>query len=357
MSSVWRVAQAGLLFLDPENAHEASLKALEAGVYPRAAAAKDPHLAQDICGIAFRNPVGLAAGYDKDARAYNAMFDMGMGFVEVGTITPQPQPGNPKPRVFRLVRDRAVINRLGFNSGGHEAALARLRAKPPRGVLGINIGANKNAADPIADFVAGVNAFAPHAAYLAVNVSSPNTPGLRDLQAPDRLNALLERVMRARDSAPRRVPVFVKLAPDIADEDIQPIADCLIANSVDGAILTNTTLAREGIPSNVHRGEAGGLSGHPLFNRATRFLARFHLATEGRMPLIGAGGIDSGAAGLAKVVAGARLVQVYTGLIYEGPQLIADINAALRAEMDATGASLQALAGRDAEKWAAIKLG
>jgi dihydroorotate dehydrogenase len=356
MNRLWGVAQAGLFFLDPETAHEASLRALEAGVYPRAGGSVDPALTQTVFGIAFPNPVGLAAGYDKDARVYNAMFGMGFGFVEAGTVTPQPQPGNPKPRVFRLVRDRAVINRLGFNSAGHEAALARLRANPPQGVLGINIGANKDSADPITDYVRGVEAFAPFASYLTVNISSPNTPGLRDLQAPDRLNALLDRVMAARDKAPRRVPVAVKLAPDIADEDIAPVAACLMAHKVDAAILTNTTLSRGGLGPNAYRGESGGLSGPPLYTRATRFLARFYLATDGRLPLIGAGGIDSGPAALGKVLAGATLLQIYTGLIFEGPQLVQDINAALAGAVRSKGTPLAGLTGLEAERWAAAAI-
>ncbi len=356
MNPFWRVAQAGLLFLDPERAHEASLKALEAGLAPRAARQDSPRLAQTLFGVTFPNPLGVAAGYDKDARVYNALLGMGFGSVEVGTITPRPQPGNPRPRVFRLVSDRGVINRLGFNSGGHAAALARLRAKPPAGVLGINIGANKDSTDAIADYVAGVEAFAPHAAYLTVNISSPNTPGLRDLQAPDRLSALLERVAQARDRAGRRVPLLVKLAPDIHDGDIQPIADCLLAHRVDGVILTNTTLARDGVSVNAHRGEAGGLSGRPLFRRSARFLARFFLATEGKLPLIGVGGIDSGAAALGKLAAGASLLQLYTGLIYEGPELIADIKSTILAAMDAHAVPLSGLTGKEAERWAALPL-
>lgn len=356
MSRFWNIAQAGLLFLDPETAHEASLKALENGVYPRAGRSDDPRLAQTVFGLTFPNPAGLAAGYDKDARVYNPMFDMGFGFAEAGTITPQPQPGNPRPRVFRLVQDRGVINRFGFNSQGHAAAIARLRANPPRGILGINIGANKTSTDPIADYVAGVETFAPLASYLTVNISSPNTPGLRDLQAPDRLNALLESVSAARNRTARRVPLLVKLAPDIHDGDIQAIADCLIANSVDGAILTNTTISRDGLSANAHRGEAGGLSGRPLFQRSTRLLAKFYLATGGKMPLIGAGGIDSGAAALAKIKAGASLVQLYTGLIYEGPGLVAAIKDELLAAVEGEPDGLPALTGREAERWAGLPL-
>jgi dihydroorotate dehydrogenase len=352
MNRFWSAAQAGLLFLDPETAHEASLRALEAGIHPRQSRADDPRLAQTLFGLDFPNPVGVAAGYDKNARIYNALFAMGFGHVEAGTITPKPQPGNPRPRVFRLMRERAIINRYGFNSEGHAAAQVRLASRPARGVLGVNIGANRDSADPIADYVAGVCALGPLASYLAINISSPNTPGLRDLQAPDRLNVLLEAVMAARASLERRVPILVKLAPDLHDDDIAPAMQCLLAHGVDGAILTNTTLSREGVRPESHRNEAGGLSGRPLFKRSTRFLARCWLASEGKLPLIGVGGVDSGAAALAKIRAGASLIQLYTGLVYEGPSLLADIKETLLAELQASGKPLAGLAGTAAQQWA-----
>ena len=352
MNRFWSAAQASLLFLDPETAHGASLRALEAGVHPRQAKPDDPRLAQTLFGLTFPNPIGVAAGYDKDARVYNALFGIGFGSAEAGTITPKPQAGNPRPRVFRLMRERGIINRLGFNSGGHSAALVKLASRPPRGILGVNIGANRDCGNPIADYVAAVHAFGSLASYLAVNISSPNTPGLRDLQAPDRLNALLEAVMAARASLARPVPILVKLAPDLHDEDIAPVMQCLLSHKVDGAILTNTTLSREGIPTDSHRNESGGLSGRPLFKRSTRFLARCYLATAGKLPLIGVGGIDSGAAALLKIRAGASLIQLYTGLIYEGPTLLPDINDALVAEIETTGKPLASLVGTAADKWA-----
>jgi dihydroorotate dehydrogenase len=250
------------------------------------------------------------------------------------------------------MRERGIINRLGFNSGGHSAALVKLASRPPRGILGVNIGANRDRRDPIADYVAGVHAFGSLASYLAVNISSPNTPGLRDLQAPDRLDALLEAVMAARASLSRAVPILVKLAPDLHDEEIAPVMQCLLSHKVDGAILTNTTLSREGIPTDSHRNETGGLSGRPLFKRSTRFLARCYLATEGKLPLIGVGGIDSGAAALSKIRAGASLIQLYTGLVYEGPTLLPDIKDALVTEIEATGKQLASLVGMAADKWA-----
>ncbi len=302
-------------------------------------------LRRRLFGLTFPNPIGIAAGYDKDARVYNALFDIGFGFAEVGTITPKPQPGNPRPRVFRLMRERGIVNRLGFNSAGHADALVRLAAKPPRGVLGVNIGPNKDSAGAIADFVAGVRAFGPSASYLTVNISSPNTPDLRDLQAPERLDALLEAVMAARGRLARPVPILVKIAPDLHDDDIAPVMRCLTSHGVDGAILTNTTLSREGIPTDSHRNEPGGMSGRPLFTRSTRFLARCYLATEGKLPIIGVGGIDSGVAAVAKIRAGASLIQLYTGLVYEGPALLTEIKEALLAEVKATGKPLASSGG------------
>ncbi len=351
MTPLWPLAKAGFFLLDPETAHEASLRALEAGLYPRPCRPDDPRLAQTLFGLPFPNPIGIAAGYDKDARVYNALSGMGFGFVETGTVTPKPQPGNPRPRSFRLIREEGAINRMGFNNAGHAATQLRLAAWPPKGVLGINIGANRNSTDQIADYVAGVHALGPLASYLAINISSPNTPGLRDLQAPERLDALLAAVMVARASLPRAVPVLVKLAPDLADADIAPTMACLIAHKMDGAILTNTTLSREGVPASSHRGESGGLSGRPLFARSTRFLARCYLETQGKLPLIGVGGIDSAETALAKVRAGASLIQLYTGLIFAGPGLLADIKAALLAET--AKAPLASLVGSEAERWAA----
>ena len=352
------IAQSGLLFLDPERAHELTLRALEAGIFPRAAP-DDPKLRQTICGLEFPNPLGMAAGFDKDARVPGALLAMGFGFAEIGTVTPRPQAGNPRPRVFRLIRERGAINRLGFNSGGHEAAKVRLASRPS-GVIGVNIGANKDSADPIEDFAAGLRAFHGVADYFAVNISSPNTPGLRDLQAPDRLNRLLDRLMTEREGLsagadPRR-PIFVKLAPDIHDDDLPATIACLVDHQVDGIILTNTTISRQEIPQAAYRAEAGGLSGRPLFQRATRTLAKTYLLTEGKLPLIGVGGIDSGEAALAKIRAGATLLQLYTGMIYEGAGLLSGIKRTLiEATNQAGGADLSPLIGSQAERWAAVE--
>jgi len=352
MNRLWTLARAALCLLDPETAHEVSLRALEAGIYPGADAPDDPRLGQTLFGLNFPNPIGVAAGYDKDARVYNALFAMGFGFAEAGTLTPIPQTGNPRPRVFRLFRDGAIVNRLGFNNKGHAAAQVRLASRPPKGILGINIGANRESADPIADYVAGVRAFGALASYLTVNISSPNTPGLRDLQAPGRLDALLGAVMEARASLPRPVPILVKLAPELRDDEIGPVMACLVAHKADGAILTNTTVSREGLARGPHRREGGGLSGRPLFLRSTRMLAKCYLATGGKLPLIGVGGIDSAEAAIAKIRAGASLLQLYTGLLYEGPGLLRDIKAALLAETARTSLPLGSLAGTEAGSWA-----
>jgi dihydroorotate dehydrogenase len=357
ISGLSKLAQPLLLMLPPEQAHEASLRALEKGLFPRASNSSDPRLAVKALGLAFPNPVGMAPGFDKDARVPDAVLALGCGFTEIGTITPMPQPGNPAPRLFRMIKDRAVINRLGFNSGGHAAALARLELRPRRGIVGINVGANKESLDRANDYVQGIEAFSRVASYFTANISSPNTPGLRDLQAPAALDKLLERVMAARErvvatGAPR-VPVLVKIAPDVAVDDLSAIVGHMLAHKVDGIIVGNTTLSRHGIRDVQTGREAGGLSGRPLFHRATVMLAKVALLTEGRLPLIGVGGIDSGETALAKIEAGATLIQLYTGLIYEGAGLIERINQHLADAVTTAGVqSIGDLVGRRVEHWA-----
>lgn len=355
------LTRPALFALDPEHAHEISLKALEAGLYPRDTATADARLQQTVFGLPFPNPVGIAAGYDKDARVPDAVLGLGCGFAEVGTLTPKPQTGNPKPRVFRLVSDHAVINRLGFNNGGHDAAKARLGVRPRRGIVGVNIGANKDTEDKAADYVRGLETFNALASYFTVNISSPNTPGLRDLQAPAALDALLSRVMATRDALLRggaeRRPIIVKIAPDIAEADLAPIVERMLVHAVDGIAVSNTTLARKGLRDYITAREAGGLSGRPLFHRATVTLARVHQLTGGKVPLIGIGGIDSGGAALAKIEAGATLVQLYTGLIYEGPELVTAIKSTLSATLQREGLpGVSALIGRRSAEWAAKPL-
>ena len=352
MSALFGLGQNLLLALPPERAHDIAVKSLELGLYPRANAPDDKRLTQHVFGLDFPNPVGMAPGFDKDARVPRELLGMGFGFVEVGTLTPRAQRGNPPPRMFRSVADRAVINRLGFNNEGQAAALARLRDRP-KGIVGVNLGAGRDSEDRIADYVEGVRRMAEVASYFTVNISSPNTPGLRDLQAPDALDALLKRVKETRAALMCKPPLLVKLAPDLADEDLPEIVRVILTNGVDGMIVSNATLARDGLRDRSFARETGGLSGRPLFARATRMLACVHQLTEGRLPLIGVGGIDSGETALAKVEAGATLLQLYTGLVFEGPELIARIKQALMAAMDREGASsLAPLVGRHAASWA-----
>ncbi len=356
LNRIFDLAPPLLSLLTPEQAHEATLKSLELGLFPRSP--KDhPSLASRFAGLALPNPIGIAAGFDKDARVPDAVLGLGCGFAEVGTVTPRPQGGNPRPRVFRLSQDAAVINRLGFNNEGHEQAHERLRRRLARGgVIGVNIGANKDSEDRIADYVRGIETFYDVASYFTVNISSPNTPGLRDLQAPAGLDALLSRLVTARarlagQGKPRR-PIVVKLSPDIAEEDLAAVIERLTAHAVDGIAVSNTTLSRAGLMDPAAR-EAGGLSGRPLFHRSTAMLARVYRATGGTIPLIGIGGIDSGAAALAKIRAGATLIQLYTGLVYRGPGLIERIKEHLTGAVRAAKANaISDLIGLDAETWA-----
>jgi dihydroorotate dehydrogenase len=355
MNALYSLGQALLRALDPERAHDLAVRSLELGLYPRATLPDDPRLKQTLWGLSFRNPVGMAAGFDKDARVFAPLIATGFGFVEVGTLTPKPQKGNPAPRIFRSAADGAIINRLGFNNEGQEAALARLRRRH-NGVVGVNIGAGRDSEDRIGDYVSGIARMSPVADYLTINISSPNTPGLRDLQAPEALTALLKRVHEARAKAEKRPPLLVKLAPDIADADLPDIVRVIESHGVDGIVVSNTTLSRQGLKDASFATEIGGLSGRPLFARSTRMLARVYGLTKGKLPLIGVGGIDSGEAAVAKVRAGASLLQLYTGLVFEGPTLIGDIKQALlKAMQDAKADSLSAIVGRDADQWAEHK--
>jgi dihydroorotate dehydrogenase len=316
-----------LLFrVDAERAHRLTVRALKlkpAGKPPAA----DPALAIRVAGIDFPNPVGLAAGFDKDAEVPDAMLGLGFGFVEVGTLTPLSQAGNPRPRLFRLAEDRAVINRMGFNNGGQASALERLlkRAERP-GIVGVNISANKDAADRIADYANGVRVMAPVASYLTVNISSPNTPGLRQLQDKGALDALLGAVIEARRGT--RPPIFLKVAPDLESEDIADIAEISLARGIDGLIVSNTTVGRPPLRSRYGQ-EGGGLSGAPLRDLALQRLKDFRAATGGRLPLIAAGGIASAEDAYARIRAGASLVQLYSALVYEGPGLARRITRGL----------------------------
>lgn len=360
LTSLFQLARPMLFTLPPEDAHELTLRSMELGAYPRPWGSDDPALVVRAFGLDFPNPIGIAAGFDKDARVPDAVLGMGCGFAEVGTTTPRPQSGNPSPRIFRLVQDRAVINRLGFNNAGHAATLDRLKRRPRSGIVAVNIGANKDTADRAADYVAGLETFYDVATMFTVNISSPNTPGLRDLQAPEALDALLGRIMAARqtliDTGKPRRPIVVKIAPDIAEEDIGPITGRLLAHAVDGIAVSNTTLARPALGDS-QRMETGGLSGRPLFRRSTVMLAKVYRATGGKIPLIGIGGIESGETAVAKLEAGATLLQFYTGLVYEGPGLIGRIRDHLSQTCRTRRlASVGALTGTKADEWASKSL-
>lgn len=336
LSAAWPLLRAGAFALDAETAHSLTIAALERLPAPRCAASL-PALAVEMAGLRFPNPVGLAAGFDKDARVCGQMLGFGFGFVEAGTLTPRPQAGNPRPRVIRLTEDCGVINRLGFNNGGHAAALRRLNARRPDGLLGINIGANKDSTDRAADYVQGVHAFAGVADYFTVNISSPNTPGLRDLQARGALDDLLARVLAARDEQAQRRPVFLKIAPDLDLAGLDDVVDVALARGVDALIVSNTTLARPTHLVSRNAGEGGGLSGRPAFRRTTWMLAQARLRVGTRLPLIGVGGIDGPEAAWTKIRAGASLVQLYSALVYEGPGLVRRITDGLADRLSAGG--------------------
>jgi dihydroorotate dehydrogenase len=319
--------------LDAERAHLLSLSALET-MPKRKLSAFDPRLAIEVAGLDFPSPIGLAAGYDKDARVPDAMLGLGFGFVEVGTLTPRPQQGNPQPRLFRLVEDHAVINRMGFNNGGQDAAFSRLAARKRQGIVGVNVGANKDAEDRIADYAAGVRMMAPVADYLTINVSSPNTPGLRALQEAAALDELLSGVMEARGEA--GPPVFLKVAPDLEPNDIDAVSRVVIDRKVDALIVANTTISRPPLSSQL-AGEQGGLSGEPLRPLALQRLRDFRHATGGEVPLIAAGGIASAQDAYARIRAGASLVQLYSALVYHGPGLARRIANGLIPLLDRDG--------------------
>lgn len=327
MSVAYRLAKPLLFRMDPEQAHTLSIRALKTGLVPRIEVPTDPRLKVELAGLSFPNPLGLAAGYDKNGEVPDAMLKLGFGFIEVGTVTPQPQDGNPKPRIFRLPEAGAIINRLGFNNDGHAEVAARLKKRVRKaGIVGVNIGANKDSGSRIADYVAGVHCFAPLASYLTVNISSPNTPGLRTLQKGDELVELMHAVAAARDGAAALAalppcPIFLKVAPDLSLPEIGAIADTVRKYKLDGLIVSNTTLSRYGVEGREHGEEAGGLSGRPLISRSSFALAAFRKALGPDFPLIGAGGVESARTCLAKMEAGADLVQFYTALVYAGPRL------------------------------------
>ena len=325
---MYKLIRPFLFTLSPEAAHKKTLKLLRSGLLPNAPRFFDECLQSKVAGLAFENPVGLAAGFDKDAEAILGEFHLGFGFVEVGTVTPQPQQGNPAPRVFRDTKTSSIINRMGFPNGGlhvFKTNLARFRKNHkkdhPHGPVGVNIGMNKDQKNPEKDYVALINKLSSLASYFTINISSPNTPGLRDLQSKENLAPFLKTIMAARDAQERKVPVFLKLSPDLELAQIKDIAEVVLAAKIDGLILTNTTLARpEELPRRFAE-EKGGLSGPFVKDKSNAVIAQFYSYTDGRIPIIGVGGISSGQDALEKILAGASLVQLYTGLVFEGPGL------------------------------------
>ncbi|MEX5728460.1 dihydroorotate dehydrogenase [Rhodovulum iodosum] len=352
MNPLERAGLALLHRMDPERAHTLSLSALKSGLVPLPGPVSTPRLKTRLAGLDLPNPIGLAAGYDKNAEALAPLARAGFGFVEVGAATPRPQPGNPRPRLFRLTGDRAAINRFGFNNDGMVAIGARLAARPAGAVIGLNLGANKDSTDRAADFAAVLAHCGPHVDFATVNVSSPNTERLRDLQGKAALSALLAGVMAARADLPRAIPVFLKIAPDLSDAELEEVAEVALERAISGIIATNTTLARGGLTS-PHAAEAGGLSGAPLFARSTRVLARISVLTEGRLPLIGVGGVGSAEEAYAKIRAGASAVQLYTALVYSGLGLVAEIANGLDRLLARDGfASVAEAVGTGREEWA-----
>ena len=339
MSGLHDLASLALRLLDPEEAHGVAIRGLKAGLGPKETADDDPILATNLAGLALPNPIGLAAGFDKNAEVPDAMLRAGFGFAECGTVTPLAQEGNPRPRLFRLTADKGVINRLGFNNEGLEPFARRLAQRRRQGVVGANIGANKESADRVEDYVKGLTRLWGLSDYFTVNISSPNTPGLRGLQTKAALEDLLGRLREARAGlkATGDYPVFLKVAPDLAEDEIAAVIETAVTFGVDALIVGNTTLSRPDTLRSPWKSEAGGLSGAPLMDLSTRVLAQFYQAAGRRIPLIGAGGIASGADAFAKIRAGASAVQIYSAMVYEGPGLAVRVKRELAARLKAEG--------------------
>lgn len=346
-----------LLSMDPEHAHKATLLALRSGMVPKSSTRDAGELCTNLAGLILSNPIGMAAGFDKNAQVHGPLGEIGFGMCEVGTLTPHPQKGSPKPRLFRLTHTNAIINRMGFNNEGHEAALERLLANGSKAIVGVNIGANKDSDDFVGDYVMGVKRFAGVADYLTINISSPNTPGLRGLQSPGQLTRLLGETLNARAAQKIRVPVFLKIAPDLDETALDAIAEIVGKTDLDGLIVSNTTLSRKGVETQLHATEAGGLSGVPLFNLSTQKLAQVRLRVGPDMAIIGVGGIHSAQSALAKLEAGANAIQLYSALVYGGMELLEQIKTGLtRSVRKAKLKSVSCLVGTNVEDWAAGKI-
>jgi len=352
LSLIETLGLAVLHRVDPERAHGLSLRALQAGLVPLPGVITSARLATSVAGLALPNPVGLAAGYDKNAVALAPLSRSGFGFIEVGAATPRPQPGNPQPRLFRLTEDRAAINRFGFNNEGAEAIGVRLAARQRGAVpVGLNLGANKDSTDRAADSARVLALCGPHVDFATVNVSSPNTERLRDLQGRAALTALLAGVMETRAGLARKIPVFLKIAPDLTSDELAEIAEVALGSGLAGIISTNTTLSREGLKS-ANAGQAGGLSGAPLFEKSTRVLAQLSKLTEGKLPLIGVGGIASAEDAYTKIRVGASAVQIYTAMVYQGLSLAAEVARGLERLLQQDGfASAAEAVGTGRDGW------
>jgi dihydroorotate dehydrogenase len=355
VSGLYGLTRPLLFALDAEKAHGATIQLLKAARY-WPAGSDDPRLAVDAFGLHFANPLGMGAGFDKHAEIPDSLLRIGFGFTEIGTVTPLPQPGNPQPRLFRLTQDMGVINRFGFNSEGHRAVYKRLAARiGKKGIVGVNIGTNKDAADRGDDYVAGISTFADCASYFTINVSSPNTPGLRDLQQAQVLDDLLARVLEARDIAAGRAgrkPVLLKIAPDLTLADLDDVVRVSRQRQIDGMIVANTTVTRPAYLRSPERAQSGGLSGKPLFELSTTMLAETFKRVENQFPLIGAGGIHDAQSAIDKIEAGASLLQLYSAIVFEGPALIGKIKKGLLDHMQSnTISSISAMTGVRAHEW------
>lgn len=351
MTPIERLGLFALHRIDPETAHGLSLRALQMGLAPLPGPVSAARLAVRVAGLDLPNPVGLAAGFDKNAEAVGPLMRAGFGFLEVGAATPRAQEGNPRPRLWRLTEDRGVINRFGFNNQGMGPITERLAARPKGVPVGLNLGANKDSADRAADFARVLAHAGPHLEFATVNVSSPNTEKLRDLQGKAALAALLAGVIETRDGLARRIPVFLKIAPDLAPEELADVAEVALGSGIDGVIATNTTLGRDGLKS-ANAGQQGGLSGAPLFEKSTRVLARLSQLTDGKLPLIGVGGIGSAEQAYAKIRAGASAVQLYSAMVYQGLSLVPQIACGLDALLARDGfASVAEAVGTGRGEW------
>ncbi len=360
-NKVQQLTRDSLLKMDPEIAHQTTIAALRLGMRVKQPIPDSELLKTHICGLEFKNPIGMAAGFDKNAQVSAALGDMGFGFCEVGTITPRPQEGNEKPRLFRLLKQEAIINRMGFNNEGHEAAYKRLKKQTKdhklNNIVGVNIGANKDSEDFVADYVSGVKLFSDVADYLTMNISSPNTKGLRDLQSNEALKRLLGETLAERARAKIFVPIFLKIAPDLNKKQLDEIAKLVIESDLDGLVISNTTISRDMIEKEENSEEKGGLSGKPIFNLSTQKLAQMRLRVGNDLPIIGVGGIYSAKSAIEKLKAGANAIQLYSALVYGGMELIDEIKAGLVIEVrKGKHNNVDDLVGLNVKDWASGKV-